>query len=855
MIHRWLMQDLQDVFTRNPHARVLLWFDKENEFSRLLDAGAVQGAPFRLLRYEVDRGRGVFHGAFWVKTQIEWETRDLPAEQRESLRFVVHIPMRREALDEPRDAEELSLECLLEYKHSGKVWLLDGYAPTLFTFLKSHGVALPTARAEQQELWQGGPDSPLSRLAALYMDRDAAFWQQPMDAQRARELLLGSLDEELLSVLADPVRSVSRLKARELLEDLSRSVESELAFSAGLADDPEQWADRFTLRLAMTECFEAYGRPEDFPYRSLLPAEALCPRHLAFLRRWMSDHDYAEGFALRMPRLEATHDLRPWAEGREGDPASLLSLEQEKWRQFAEGLQEVSGSSRASAEYLAANRHHIATHEASFWARRTAHLPGWRIASKLADLVAGADRAIQASESLSDPQAFVSGYAESWHDVDGLYWELSADARSAPGTAELQAVADRAYLHYLQTTNAGFRKALNGMSDWQEWGEALVSRGARTLWSGSGRRAVLIVDALRHDLAERLMRRAANGQPALTHWVAAIPPTTPVGMTALLPDGLSQLTAVLSSGHLCLQHPQFGDLAIKENRRKLLRAREQGVELLELGDLRTRSQAPKADLLVVFAGDIDAVGHGVGAEMVEHIETLLSAVDAAVARLQQWGYSDVHVVTDHGFVLCPGGAEKDELAAGEAIVVDKRHAFLSETAVTSRPTMPFPFDAQQRLVFAEGLRCFTAGEEFAHGGLSLQELVIPHLHLHVEAVRPRLSVRLKDPPAEIARNPLSLYVVTIGPQQATLGFEEPLPRNVAFDLLRDPTDPGSSVCAQVKTEEFTTEDLAAPKRITLFLDHDKTPAAGGTVYLYMRDADNDAEDLAPGVSFTLANDI
>ena len=132
MIHRWLMQDLQDVFTRNPHARVLLWFDKENEFSRLLDAGAVQGAPFRLLRYEVDRGRGVFHGAFWVKTQIEWETRDLPAEQRESLRFVVHIPMRREALDEPRDAEELSLECLLEYKHSGKVWLLDGYAPTLF---------------------------------------------------------------------------------------------------------------------------------------------------------------------------------------------------------------------------------------------------------------------------------------------------------------------------------------------------------------------------------------------------------------------------------------------------------------------------------------------------------------------------------------------------------------------------------------------------------------------------------------------------------------------------------------------------------------------------------------------------
>ena len=55
--------------------------------------------------------------------------------------------------------------------------------------------------------------------------------------------------------------------------------------------------------------------------------------------------------------------------------------------------------------------------------------------------------------------------------------------------------------------------------------------------------------------------------------------------------------------------------------------------------------------------------------------------------------------------------------------------------------------------------------------------------------------------------------------------------------------------------QFTTEDLAAPKRVTLFLDHDRPPRKGTTVHLHMRDADNEAEDLAPGISIRLAGDI
>ena len=161
----------------------------------------------------------------------------------------------------------------------------------------------------------------------------------------------------------------------------------------------------------------------------------------------------------------------------------------------------------------------------------------------------------------------------------------------------------------------------------------------------------------------------------------------------------------------------------------------------------------------------------------------------------------------------------------------------------------------KRLVFAEGLRSFTAGQEFLHGGLSLQELVIPHVTFRFERVRPALRVEMLAPPGEISRNPLELGVTVARPPATSLFDEEPPSRTVVFDLLRRPGDRGTSLCRQAKTVELTAADANKVKRVTLFLDHDKHPARDEPIHLYLRDTDAPDEDLAPGVSFRLAAEI
>jgi hypothetical protein len=118
-------------------------------------------------------------------------------------------------------------------------------------------------------------------------------------------------------------------------------------------------------------------------------------------------------------------------------------------------------------------------------------------------------------------------------------------------------------------------------------------------------------------------------------------------------------------------------------------------------------------------------------------------------------------------------------------------------------------------------------------------------------------VELVAPPSEIVRNPLELKVLASKPatQDIFAATAEAQPRRVKLDLLRDEPGPTCSVCAQPKEVEFGPADHDQAKRITLFLDHGKDLKQGQTVRLQMRDAENEAEDLAPNVSFTVATDI
>jgi hypothetical protein len=120
-------------------------------------------------------------------------------------------------------------------------------------------------------------------------------------------------------------------------------------------------------------------------------------------------------------------------------------------------------------------------------------------------------------------------------------------------------------------------------------------------------------------------------------------------------------------------------------------------------------------------GDIDGEGHSRGGKLARHLETLLREIRDRITGLLDAGWRSVKVVTDHGWLLLPGGLPKVDLASGLTDTKWGRCASLKLGAVADGRSFPWYWNPNQHFALADGISCFRKGYEYTHGGLSLQE--------------------------------------------------------------------------------------------------------------------------------------
>ena len=98
-----------------------------------------------------------------------------------------------------------------------------------------------------------------------------------------------------------------------------------------------------------------------------------------------------------------------------------------------------------------------------------------------------------------------------------------------------------------------------------------------------------------------------------------------------------------------------------------------------------------------------------------------------VESLLAAGWQEVRIVTDHGWLLMPGGLPKADLPKYLTATRWRRCAVVKESATVDVPCFPWFWAEEVRIACPPGIDCFMAGEEYSHGGLSLQECVVPQL--------------------------------------------------------------------------------------------------------------------------------
>ncbi len=108
------------------------------------------------------------------------------------------------------------------------------------------------------------------------------------------------------------------------------------------------------------------------------------------------------------------------------------------------------------------------------------------------------------------------------------------------------------------------------------------------------------------------------------------------------------------------------------------------------------------------------------------------------------GWKRVSVVTDHGWLLVPGGLPKVTLPKYLAESRWSRCAAIKDTSKVEVPVSGWSWDQQQRFANAPGAHCFVAGHEYAHGGVSLQECLVPMLAFTASVAPSGLIARVSD---------------------------------------------------------------------------------------------------------------
>jgi hypothetical protein len=301
-------------------------------------------------------------------------------------------------------------------------------------------------------------------------------------------------------------------------------------------------------------------------------------------------------------------------------------------------------------------------------------------------------------------------------------WKVDAAALgtlTACGTAEQHGyvldVLRAVYLPWLEATAQHLQQLIRT-------GGQSVSKRHELIPLAAGR-LVLFADGLRMDVARWLGEKLTASRLNIAHdwdWstipsvtASAKPAASPVaGLIEGGPTGQGFSTQQASSGQ-DMTHDRFLNL-LKEAGWQCLKATETGDPS---GSAWTE------------AGALDKRGHNEGWKLARSVEGEIRDLVSRIRALLKAGWKEIILVTDHGWLLLPGGLPKVELKA--FLTEDRwgRCAAMKSAATTDVPSYPWHWNPVVEIACPPGVGCYRAGIEYTHGGVSLQEMVIPRLRI------------------------------------------------------------------------------------------------------------------------------
>lgn len=399
-------------------------------------------------------------------------------------------------------------------------------------------------------------------------------------------------------------------------------------------------------------------------------------------------------------------------------------------------------------------------HGESIWATRGENEAQWTLISSASDLVQACDQAgldlPGRSRTLDD---LVDYYAGSLSELDRLQREFE---EAAVDVLNPQAPAHEV-IEYARDT---YRKVADKVQDLfirhvEKVGWPLLGRLSNTevfdnlvapsLMESGHRVAYFLVDAMRYELGAQLARELQDaGQVGVQIACAQMPTVTLVGMASLMPKAEQGLRLLNKDGELL---PALGDRTLGGLRDRMVTLRGLYGQRFAETDLssfvREAGQIdPAVELLVLRSNEMDSDFESNPESAPGLISHTFQKIRAAIDRLREFGFQEAVLASDHGFFLntAMGPGDVCSKPSGTWVEVHGR-ALLGDGSsdaanlVLGAAALGIKGDFHQ-VAIPRALVAYRAGQPYFHGGLSLQEALVPVISIHLRQAERGFATRL-----------------------------------------------------------------------------------------------------------------
>ena len=320
-----------------------------------------------------------------------------------------------------------------------------------------------------------------------------------------------------------------------------------------------------------------------------------------------------------------------------------------------------------------------------------------------------------------DGKALAEAYVTAGADVD---WAAMCALATAPREIDRESVTAALRAVYLPWAEAG----ATSLQELIRIGEVKLAAPPDAEQEAT---TILFVDGLRMDIARELARRLeAAGVTVSLDWMWSGFPTVTATCKPMVSPVATFLEGPPSTSDVLPLSPD-GKPVTKPVLFKLMEAHgwETGNSLLP--DAKLWSET----------GRFDEEGHALGARLAERLLPGIRDTVDRIVQLARFGRS-VRVVTDHGWLLMPGGLPHAALDVGLVEPDGKRTrcALVKAEAQTSYLQIPWTWNPDISVATATGVRSYFANYEYAHGGVSPQECILPILEVSSDGAKRTVSV-------------------------------------------------------------------------------------------------------------------